>query len=57
MSDIGGFYLGNQSSDSLCMNVSRVFEGIEDTGLTGKTYRNNKCPYHHCTHLVAVQLS
>ena len=51
----GGFYLGNERSDSWCWNMSSGFEGLEDTTLTGKT---GGCggPFHRCTHLVAVQL-
>ena len=52
---VGNFQLGNESSKSNCWNLSRGFEGLEDTTLTGKTYQNFG-PYHHCTRLVAVQL-
>ena len=53
----GGFFLGNQKSNSVCVNLSRGFEGIHDTTLTGKNGTNLIGPYHHCTRLVAVQLS
>ena len=56
VSDVGGFYLGNQSSNSCCSNMSNGFEGIQDTTLTGKTGTND-VPYHYCTRIVAVQLS
>ena len=52
-----GFNLGNERSNSWCWNMSRAFDGLEDTTLTGKN--NTNClypPYHHCTRLVAVQL-
>ena len=52
----GGFYLGNERSDSYCWNMSRGFEGLQNTTLTGKTYHYPDGPYHHCTRLVAVQL-
>ena len=51
-----GLYLGNERSDSYCCDMSFGFEGIEDTTLTGKTGNYNG-PYHHCTRLVAIQLS
>ena len=49
--------LGNEASKSNCWNLSRGFEGLEDTTLTGKNGTWGKGPYHHCTRLVAVQLS
>ena len=53
----GGFYLGNESSESYCWNVSCAFEGLEDTTLTDQNNTNyNFPPYHHCTRLVAIQL-
>ena len=52
----GGFYLGNERSDSYCADLSRGFEGLEDTTLTGKNWeRPNFGEYHHCTRLVAIQ--
>ena len=56
--DGGCFWLGNESSQSYCENLSKGFEGLEDTTLTGQnnTDRRNP-PYHHCTRLVAVHLS
>ena len=51
----GGFWLGNESSNSFCSNMSRLFEGLEDTTLTGNANQSNGS-YHHCTRLVAVQL-
>ena len=56
VSGSGWFYLGNERSKSFCMNMSLVFEGLEDTTLTGKTGSWDKGPYHHCTRLVAFQL-
>ena len=49
--------LGNERSESNCWNVSSSFEGLEDTTLTGKDGTFDEGPYHHCTRLVAVQLS
>ena len=54
----GGFYVGNEESESYCWNMSDAFEGLEYTTLTG----NSGChfdmgPFHHCTRLVAVHLS
>ena len=47
----GGFWLGNERSKSFCWNISRAFEGLENTTLTG-----NNGLYYHCTRLVAIQL-
>ena len=52
----GGFFLGNEDSDSYCWVVSDAFEGLEDTTLTGKSGRFLEGPYHHCARLVAIQL-
>ena len=53
-----GFFLGNESSRSYCYRTSQGLEGLEDTTLTGKNSPNHfNGPYHHCTRLVAVQLS
>ena len=53
----GGFCLGNERSNSYCWNMSRAFEGLENTTLTGQSNTNyNFPPYHHCTRLVAIQL-
>ena len=51
----GNFLLGNESSKSYCHSMSRGFEGLEDTTLTGEnnTHERNP-PYHHCTRFVAV---
>ena len=52
--DVGvAFSLGNEKSNSYCCNMSAGFEGIQNTTLTGNTYR----PYYHCTRLFAIQLS
>ena len=53
---VGGFFLGNEWSESYCENVSRGFEGLEDTTLMGKNGTFDKGPFHRCTRLVAVQL-
>ena len=57
VNDIGRFLLGNESSKSFCCDMSRGFEGLQDTTLTGKTGTYDKGPYHHCARLVAIQLS
>ena len=47
------FYLGNDKSNTFCQDLSKGFEGLEDTTLTGKrTYRERFA----CIHLVAIQL-
>ena len=51
-----GFFLGNERSDSFCSDMSRAFEGLKDTTLTGKNGRWKEGQYHHCTRLVAIQL-
>ena len=57
--DFGGFFLGNEKSDSNCKNISGGFLGLEDTTLSGQnnTYYPNNRQFHHCSRLVAVQLS
>ena len=53
----GGFFLGNEKSNSYCWNMSDAFEGLEDTTLTGQNNTNwRNPPYHHCARLVAIQL-
>ena len=47
----GGFFLGNEKSETWCVDLSDGFEGIEDTTLTG-TNREK----FTCTRLVAIQL-
>ena len=55
--DNGGFWLGNERSNSWCWNLSRGFEGLENTTLSGQNNVYMRTPpYHHCTRLVAVQL-
>ena len=49
----GHFWLGNEKSNSPCDKMSRAFEGLVDTTLTGKTSWSNP---HHCNRLVAIQL-
>ena len=51
----GSFWLGDERSYCYCFNLSRVFEGIQDTTLTGKNGGCRKGPYLHCTRLVAIQ--
>ena len=51
-----GFSLGNERSDSCCLDMSRVFEGIQDTTLTGKNGWLFEKDKHHCVRLVAVKL-
>ena len=57
MGGVGGFRLGNEKSDSYCWNMSRAFEGLENTTLTGMngTYYHNP-PFHHYSRLLAVKL-
>ena len=51
----GGFFLGDERSESFCSGLSSAFEGLEDTTLTGKSFQKIDL-YHHCYRLVAVQL-
>ena len=54
----GNFTLGNERSRSWCQNMSRGFDGLADTTLTGQN--NTKVytpPFHHCARLVAIGLS
>ena len=50
------FYLGDERSKSFCWTLSRGFEGLEDTTLTGESGHYDKGPFHLCFRLVAVQL-
>ena len=52
--DCGGFYLGNERSNSYCFDMSKGFEGLQDTTLTGKL--GGCFNVHRCTRLVAIQL-
>ena len=55
---VGGFTLGNENSDSYCYFTSDGFVGLENVTLSGQNYCNPPLgPYHHCTRLVAIQLS
>ena len=56
VSPVGEFYLGNERSNSFCYNLSRGFEGLEDTTLTWENTIYVTGPFHHCIRLVAVQL-
>ena len=47
----GGFWIGNELSELNRWNLSRCFEGIKNTTLTGK--RNDDD--NHCTRIVAIQ--
>ena len=51
-------FLGNEKSNSYCWTLSRAFEGLEDTTLTGNEDdhwdEDGQC--HHCSRLVAIQL-
>lgn len=53
---VGCFWLGNETSNSFCADLSCAFEGIQNTTLTGKNSYNSP-PYHRCTRVVAIQLS
>ena len=53
----GGFLLGNEESKSFCWDMSKGFEGLDDRTLTGQNGTWKDGPYHHCTRLVAVELS
>ena len=62
VSGCGSFWLGNERSRSNCQSMSRAFQGIQNTTLTGKSGSFNRGPFqrgpfHHCTRLVAIQLS
>ena len=53
----GSFFIGNERSDSMCWNLSCVFEGLNNTTLSGKDESWHNGPYHHCVGLIAVQMS
>ena len=50
----GGVQLGNAQSPTMCWKLAKVFEGIDDTTVTGA---DGVSQPHHCTRLVALQLS
>ena len=54
----GCFWLGNEKSNAFCMTMSKGFEGLLNTTLTGRTY-NGYTPsgYDHYARLIAIQLS
>ena len=55
--DAGCFYLGDERGPSYCWDLGHVFEGLEDTTLTGQNNTDHtRPPYHHCSRLVVVQL-
>ena len=51
-----GFYLGNERSYSDCWDMSRAFDRLEDTALTGKSGHRVEGRLHHCARLLAVLL-
>ena len=54
--NVGGFCMGNLASSSYCNNMSRAFQRMQDTTLTGDTsHVHVKGPYHHCMRLIAIQ--
>ena len=53
---LGGFWLGNERSNSFCTDLSDGFAGIKDTTLTGQNGTYPDGPFHHCARLVAIQL-
>ena len=57
VANMGGFSLGNMKSETLCSNLHKAFEGLDDTTLTGNTYEESYKSYHHCVRLVALQFS
>ena len=52
----GGVFLGTELSNSFCCGLSSVFEGVEDTTLTGASGQRKHGPFHRCLRLVAVHL-
>ena len=52
----GGFFLGNERSNSYFWFMSNAFEGLADTTLTGKDGTWMEGPDHHCSRLVAILL-
>ena len=55
--DSSGFTLGDERSDACCQAMSRGFEGLENTTLTGKKAPWERAHNHHnCARFVAVQL-
>ena len=52
-----GFGVGGEKRKTWCGEVSQTFESLHDTTLTGMCGKCSNGPYHHCTRIVAVQLS
>ena len=51
-----GFDFGDPQSDTCCVNLSDVFEGMDDTTLTGTTDQLEAGNPFRCERLLAVQL-
>ena len=54
LDSVGNFGLGNEKSWTYCYYLSRFFQTIDDTTLTGKTGKDQP---HHCFRVLAVQLA
>ena len=57
MNGCGCFYIGQEKSHAFCSLLSNGFEGLEDTTLSGNDGTWDCGLFHHCTRLVAAQLS
>ena len=53
----GAFHFGNEKSRPRCWNLSRIFEGMGDCTLSGKTWRGRDDEGYRCTRLIAVQFT
>ena len=54
LSEKSYIFLGNRQSNSYCNNLSKEYEDLEDTTLTGKTGTNQ---FHSCRRVVVIQFS
>ena len=51
------FFIGGEKIKALCVEVSKTFDRLQDTTLAGRSGKCSNGPYHHGTHIVALQLS
>ena len=53
--DVGQFWIGTETSDSYCENLSAIFKGLGDDGLTGHSGQDEDQVYH-CESVVVFEL-
>ena len=53
---VGQLWIGTENSDSYCENLSAIFEGLDDRGLTGHSGQDEDQRYH-CESVVVYQFT